>query len=116
MPIVYVLQEPRPPLKEGGTVFTITSAEVYGEIKYIYVNGDPRPSYNVEWAINRAKEALAEVRPEDYLLFAGGDPLAFVIVSAIFADLVGGGMNYLCWQKGLKSYAPVWLSLYGEEE
>ena len=97
MPRVFVANQPLP--SRQGMTYDVSPAMQYGEIRFVFADGDPVPSRNLDAAIDHAYSVLQTVREEDYLVWAGGDPLSMVIVSSIISDYLDGKIRYLKWER-----------------
>lgn len=118
MPKVFIVNEPdESRIPEGRAAYDTNPARAFGRIEFIYKNEHGAPVRNPERATETALEVLADATEEDYLVWAGGDPLGLIIAAAIMCDLTGGKFNYLKWDRAARAYAPVSLDLFnGEEE
>ncbi len=97
--------------------YDLEPAKAFGEIVFVNPVDRPVPVRARDEAINRAHEVLANATKDDYLIWAGGDPLGLVIASAIMADKTNGQFNYLKWDRRARNYTPTPLTLFnGDEE
>ena len=122
---VYVINQPlaprRPVPGQRAFVYDVSPAQQYGAIKFVFTEEDPRPTDNPDAAIEHAHKVLSAITEDDYIVWAGGDPLSMVIVSSIVADLLGGRIKYLAFEKNRQNpgqgyYVPKKLSIFDEEE
>lgn len=96
---VYIVNQPQPRSGKDGFVYDVSPAMQYGELIFVYRADQPPPSNNPDWATAHAYEVLADFSDDDFLVWAGGDPLGMVIVSAVAADVNQGGVKYLKWER-----------------
>jgi hypothetical protein len=106
---VYVICEPSD-RRDGTPAYDVSPAAVYGPIKYIIPRGHPSPSRDTDAALVTIDEELAAFNAcSDYILWAGGDPLAAVLVGHVLSDV--SSYTYLRWEKNPTSiggnYVPV---------
>lgn len=107
---VYVICEPSD-RRDGTPAYDVSPAAVYGPIKYIIPRGHPSPSRDTSTALATIDEVLMDFDAgSDYILWAGGDPLAAVLVGHVLMDNVNS-YSYLRWEKNPTSiggnYVPV---------
>lgn len=123
MPRVFVVNQPTPRRSPGGFVYDVSPAMKYGEVEFVFTADQQTPSDNPEAAIEHAARVLADATEDDYLVWAGGDPLGLVIVSSILADITDGPIRYLRWErarengerKGGGYYAPILINVFHGE-
>ena len=125
MPRVYVAHQPRPTAGPNSrNTYDITPALQYGEVVFVF-EASFSPSSNPEEAAEIAHEKLKDIQPGDYIVWAGGDPLAAFIVGALAADKTAGQLKYLRWDRergdggiatGRGCYSPVALELFTDAE
>lgn len=94
---VFVINQPRP--RGGVQPYDLSSAMQYGDLIFVFRADQSTPSADPEWATRHAREILRDVTPNDFLIWAGGDPMGAVVASAIFADNTDGRVNYLKWER-----------------
>lgn len=79
--IVWLLQEP----PKDKARFDIAGAEAFGRIVSVLVAGE-QPGFRPAEAYDRIAKKLESLDPEeDFLLYAGGDPLTLLITGAVLA-------------------------------
>lgn len=92
---VFLLQNPR---KD----FDLSSAEKFGTVVPVLGERDS-PSLALAPALIKVRQALRDYNPEeDYLLAAGGDPLAIFLAGMIMTDeglLSKGFVTWLRWDR-----------------
>lgn len=98
MPRVFVAHQPRPAGANSRTNFDITPALNYGEVVFVFESSFS-PSSDPDGALDIATEKMKDMTSEDYVLWAGGDPLASIIVGAVAFDMTDGEFNYLRWDR-----------------
>lgn len=118
MSTVFIVNEPdesRAP--EGRATYDTNPARAFGQVVFINPADLPVPVRDPERAIERAHDVLANATEDDYLVWAGGDPLGLIIAAAILADKTDGQFTYLKWDRAARAYAPAPLDLFnGEDE
>ncbi len=99
---VYIIQEPRTP-KEGQSGFArdLSSAAEHGHVVFIYDSGF-QASQLPGPAIVKARQALKNFGPDDFLCWAGGDPACLIVAAGVAADVNMGKVQYLRWERGPK--------------
>lgn len=114
---VFIVNEPdETRVPPGRQSWDISPAAHFGEIVYVFPANEEPPVRNREFAIDRAHEVLAEAEAGDYIVWAGGDPFGMVLAASILADYTGGKFNYLMWDRMARSYAPIPVDVYGDDE
>jgi len=102
------------------SAYDITPASQHGEFRFIFPNGFRAPSSCPDDAVEHATSVLADYDPDsDFILWAGGDPIASVIVAGILADMTDGRISFLKWDKYVRTgggYVPVELNLFAAME
>lgn len=80
--MVWIVHERRRALKADFVVPDLTDAERFGQLRHIFdVEENPSNDYATGWRL--INERLEGFNPQrDYLLWAGGDPLALTLVGA----------------------------------
>ncbi|UXO93757.1 hypothetical protein Pan1_42 [Pseudanabaena phage Pan1] len=120
MPKVFIVNEPDESRVPAGRASWDTSpAAFFGELVYVFTADNPPPVRDREAAFARAHEVLSQATPNDFLVWAGGDPFGMVIAAAVLADYTDGQFTYLMWDRMARSYAPVPVDLFpdnGEDE
>lgn len=117
MPRVFIVNEPdesRAP--EGRATYDTNPARAFGKIVFINPADRPVPVRDPEGAVDRAHAVLADVTSEDYLVWAGGDPLGLIIAAAVMADNTDGKFTYLKWDRAARAYAPEALDLFNGDD
>uniref|UniRef100_A0AAU7VGV4 Uncharacterized protein n=1 Tax=Dinoroseobacter phage vB_DshS_R26L TaxID=3161158 RepID=A0AAU7VGV4_9CAUD len=113
MPRVFIVNEPdesRAP--EGRATYDTNPARAFGQIVFINPADQPVPVRDPERAVERAHEVLADASEDDFLVWAGGDPLGLIIAASILADKTDGQFTYLKWDRAARAYAPAPLDLF----
>jgi hypothetical protein len=115
---VYVLQATRHQMD-------VSPAAVYGEIHFVLSTGD-RTCANPELSMDRLRRALREFKPrDDFILWAGGDPLSLLVAGMVMLDLGITKFRYLRFEKNRNTkagqpmtgfYSPIEVRLEEEEE
>lgn len=88
---VFVIHEPRGPRD-------FTSADRYGPI-YNLLNQSDKPSLAPGPCLHKLRRELGQIGPDDYLTFAGGDPLAPLLAGIALADSGLRDLNWLRWER-----------------
>ena len=104
---VFVVNEPN--TSRAGVTYDVSPARAWGEINFVFTRDMPTPSVNPIFAQRRAQDVLGDMTSDDYLVWAGGDPLGLVIASAVAYVATGQFLSYLAWDKYRSSYVPVYL-------
>lgn len=95
-----------------------SSAQEYGEMRVLFRS--PRPIGAMggnEWyarMVDDIRNNLEDYEDGDYLLPAGS-PAAIAIAGALAADLSGGHLKVLCWNKRDRSYETADVILWDDE-
>ena len=79
--------------------YDISPALQYGEIVFVFQIDSVRPSVDPKNSIKHAYRILKDITKNDYILWAGGDPLGNTIVSCIACEYLNGTVKYLKWEK-----------------
>lgn len=124
MPTVFVVNQPTPRRSPNGFVYDVSPALQYGEVKFVFTADRPSPSDDPEGAVLHAERVLADATEDDFLVWAGGDPMGLVIVSSILADITQGPIRYLRWERARENgertgggyYAPILINVYPTTE
>lgn len=117
MSTVFIVNQPQ--VLEGRAVYDIAPASEYGRIEYVFpLSFGPASSKPDEAAAHAARVLNAFDAERDYLVWAGGDPLANIIVAGILADYTDGRFTFLKWDKSQdpSRYSPVDLDLFRSME
>lgn len=118
MSTVYVVCEP---FIGGNRAYDISPSMQYGQPEMIFTHED-MPGNNPTRALFKARQKLRSFNPmEDYVLWAGGAPLALALVSAELGAM-HGGFRFLRWERerngtertGRGFYVPAWVDLSGQ--
>lgn len=113
MPTVYIVNEPdESRASEGRATYDTNPARAFGKIEFIFPAGRPTPVRDPDRAVAHAHHVLENVTEEDYLVWAGGDPLGLIIAAAVMADLTDGKFTYLKWDRAARAYAPAPLDIF----
>ena len=95
---VFVINQPVSS-REGYT-YDVSPAMQYGGINFIYRADDPLPSVDPTFAVVRAHDVLQDANPNDYFVWAGGDPFGMVVAIAVASEYLDGVIRYLRWDRG----------------
>lgn len=96
---VFVVNQPLPRRSTAGFSYDVSPAMQYGEIRFVFTADYPSPSVDPQGAIKHANAVLEDITEDDYIVWAGGDPLGMVIVAGIVTDLLDGQVRYLKWER-----------------
>jgi hypothetical protein len=89
---VYVLQATRHQAD-------VSPAAVYGDIQFVLSAGD-RTCSNPELSMERLRKALRDFDPlNDFIVWAGGDPLSAIVAGMVMLDLGITKFRYLRFEK-----------------
>lgn len=91
MPKVFFIQEPSERVD-------VSHAETYGEVCHLFPKNE-RPSYTPAPSYRKLQRLCAEISPEDYVAWAGGDPLAAVIGGMVLGEQGFSEFNFLRWER-----------------
>jgi hypothetical protein len=115
---VYVLQATRHQAD-------VSAAGVYGDICFVLSAGD-RTCANPELSIGKLRRALRDFNPrDDFVVWAGGDPLSAILTGMVFMDLGVTKFRFLRFEKTRNIrqgqpvtgfYSPVEVCLEEEDE
>jgi hypothetical protein len=96
---VYVVQQPRPVVRHGrSTTYDLSPALQFGPLEIVFAQDD-QPSMTPGPSLALARHKLKHIRPEDYLLWAGGDPAALSMVSLVAGQNLLGRIRLLRWER-----------------
>ena len=115
---VIVINQPHQ--HRNGMIYDVTPATKYGDVEFLFTSDMPNPSNAPEEAVRVAHERLANFDIDnDYLVWAGGDPLGMVIASAVLGSYCAG-VKYLRWERarernGAGYYSPLYVQIFEEE-
>ena len=104
---VFVVNEPN--TSRAGVTYDVSPARAWGEITFVFTRNMPVPNVDPIFAQRRAQDVLGDMTSDDYLVWAGGDPLGLVIASAVAYVATGQFLSYLAWDKYRRCYVPVYL-------
>lgn len=113
MPTVFIVNEPdesRAP--EGRATYDTNPARAFGRVQFVFTADMPVPVRDPDRAIAHAHEVLGQATEDDYLVWAGGDPLGLIIAASVMADVTDGRFNYLKWDRAARAYAPAPLEMF----
>ena len=115
---VYVLQATRHQADVG-------PAAVYGDILFVLSPGD-RTCANPELSLEKLRRGLQHFRPaEDFIVWAGGDPLSAIITGAVMLEMGVTKFRFLRFEKNRHTrpgepvsgfYSPVEINLEKEQD
>lgn len=111
MATVFVVQDPGP-----GRDFS--TALEYGSLFFLLDSSD-RPSYGNVPTLQKLRSGLANFSEDDFIVWAGGDPLSPVLVGTVLRELGLSRFRYLRWERvrregqrtGQGFYVPVTVQL-----
>lgn len=118
---VFVVHKPfhRP----NGPTYDVSSAGEYGDIEFVF-NNNFQPYTDPKRAMDMAWDKLSGFDSDnDYILQAGGDPIAMAIVCMVISRLTGGEARLLRWDRARDPeskallggrYIPISLSISAE--
>jgi hypothetical protein len=109
MPRVYVVQEP---LLQGRPKFSLEPARQYGDIVRLLDWEDGKAPFQKDLVVGKLARALADFRPDDYLLLAG-HPVAMCLAALIASEASDGCVKFLSWNKHEGEYEVVEMDLNG---
>ena len=113
MPKVFIVNEPdETRVPAGRASWDVSPAAYFGDIVYIFEANSEPPVRDRENAIQRAHDVLQDASPDDFIVWAGGDPFGMVLASSILAEYTNGQFNYLMWDRMARSYAPIPVELW----
>lgn len=98
---VYIVQKPRPRIDRitgKQSDLDLSSAGHYGRIEYVF-DTDDRPSVMPGPMLEKAKGVLKDFGEGDFLLWAGGDPVAFMIATGVAGQVNMGKVPFLVWER-----------------
>jgi hypothetical protein len=117
MPKVFIVNEPdESRVPEGRATYDVSPAAEFGDVVFVFTADNPSPVRDREAAVARAHEVLADAEPNDFIVWAGGDPLGMVIAAAVLADYTDGNFKYLMWDRFIRAYAPVPMEVFTNGE
>lgn len=128
MSTVYIINEPHknPRGRLVTSPYDVSPAAEHGSVEFIFPGKDfPSPSEDIERAVEHAWEVLENFNAEeDYIVWAGGDPISMLIVAPILYDIAGDGVRYLKFERSRSSsgdkmssgrYLPRTVTLFDED-
>jgi hypothetical protein len=93
---VYIVQ--RPMENKFGWTPDLTDASRYGDMEVVFEASD-KPQFLPGPSLHKARKAMKDFGPEDYLLWAGGgDPVAVMICSMVAAER-SKIVRFLRWER-----------------
>lgn len=105
---VFVAQQPRPFQDRNSGEWRLpdlSPATQYGAVHFVLSDKD-QPSLTPGQALITARKALRGFNDDDYLLWAGGDPLALAICTMVAAAENMGRIRFLRWERNSRRVAP----------
>ncbi len=90
---VYLIQEPTTTSPRD-----LSSANRYGKIISVLAIGD-RPSMLPGPTLHKLRKGLRDFKPDDYLVWAGGDPLAMMLAGVVMTELGYREFKFLRWDR-----------------
>ena len=108
---VYIIQDP-------GSGRDFSSAVDYGSLVFLLDSSD-RPSYILPPTVQKLNQFLKDFQAEDFIVWAGGDPLSPILVGHVLSSLGHSEFRYLRWERVRKNgyrtgqgfYVPVTVAL-----
>ena len=97
MSTVYLIQEPRPSIYTGRTN-DVREAEKFGRIITLVLPGE-RPSDTPGPIYQELRRRLRDARPDDYILWSGGDPAGLLLCGAVLYELGLPSIRFLKWER-----------------
>lgn len=103
-PRVYVVQEPMYKDRSGRLreKFSLKKAEEFGDICLVLNWSDPH-ELDARRMLWKARNALRDFRPTDYLLMVG-NPTAMALVAVVAAEMADGCLQLLYWDNNPGHY------------
>ena len=92
-PTVYVVQEP-------GPARDFDSVTAYGDLHFVLPRNS-RPSFAPDLVLRDLRSRLADFTTRDYIVWAGGDPLASILAGIVLRELGHSTVQYLRWERHL---------------
>lgn len=78
----------------------VSPAAVYGSVEFVLGPQD-RTSHSPEVVLGKLRKGLKNFDPvEDYVLWAGGDPLSLMLVGTVLAEMGFSEWRYLRYERG----------------
>lgn len=122
MGTVYIVQEPR--LGPDHAARDFSPAMQYGQLRFVLRASD-NPSLQPNRYAEEMWDILQNFGKDDFLLWAGGDPLGLAIAASLVAQANEGFINWLRWDRerdsntgrrtGMGYYTPVKVFVYEED-
>jgi hypothetical protein len=109
---VYITQNPmRRDFNNGELVYKydLTAAREYGELDIILQSGPVLISPDI--AIKQLRAKLRNFQPNDWLVCLG-DPVVIAAASAIIAEVNGGVVPVLVWDRMIRKYLSVVIDIH----
>lgn len=103
MSTVFIVNQPREvPQSANRATYNVSPAMEYGNIRFIFTQDKfPSPSADLVNAIEHAWECLKDYDCEnDFIVWAGGDPISMLIVAPILYEVSTGVVKYLKYERG----------------
>lgn len=94
---VFVINQPQS--RPGQFTYDVSPAKQYGEVIFLFRADQPAPSADPHWATRHAYRVLSDFNGDDFLVWAGGDPLGAVIAASVASDVNEGRVKYLKWER-----------------
>lgn len=107
MSTVYVVQEP---LYRGQPKFSLEPARQYGTLQRLLDWEDSRVPFPRDQVLAKLLRGLANYTADDYILLAG-HPVAIALATAVAAEISGGKVRLLSFNKIEGTYEEVCLDL-----
>jgi len=95
VPIVWLIQEPYHPRD-------LKSVIGFGNIETVLSKSE-NPSVHPDSCFNKMTNILSHCRPDDYILWAGGDPCAAFMAGLVLGQLKKEGLIWLRWDRHTNS-------------
>jgi hypothetical protein len=116
---VFVVQAPKP--GPQGYTYDMSPALEFGQLVSIF-DADEQPSLTPGPSLWKARQVLKDFNDKDFFVWAGGDPFALALVSAVLMEINNGFATFLRWErmrnssgerKGRGYYMPVRFDMKG---
>lgn len=111
-PRVFVVQQPAKLNRDGvwKPIFDIRPARMFGELRFILLRPGNLYLDTLPTILNHMQSVLADFNDGDYLL-PTGEPVAIAAAAMCAAQVNGGRVKLLKWDKRLNNYQTVQVNL-----
>jgi hypothetical protein len=76
----------------------LSSAQRYGRVEFL-LDGRDKPSLTPGPCLRKIYKGLQDMHPDDYIFYAGGDPMGLLLVGAVLRDQGFSEINFLKWDR-----------------